>query len=198
MWELRRERVQGRGESVRRNVRGVGQQQRRRQVRGIHGALLQTGGALIISNSFAVGNAAGAFGVVTNTGGSFWLNNTLNVGNSGAGAFGRAYFSGPSNYVKSAINVGNAAADRGELIVAGGQLVSDGAVTVGNAAGSTGMVSVTGGTALFKGLTVGQAGQGALLVSGGVLAVTNGGRCWSATPPARWRPSRSPGARTCS
>ncbi len=142
---------------------------------GSTGRLLQTGGALIISNSFAVGNAAGAFGVVTNTGGSFWLNNTLNVGNSGAGAFGRAYFSGPSNYVKSAINVGNAAADRGELIVAGGQLVSDGAVTVGNAAGSTGMVSVTGGTALFKGLTVGQAGQGALLVSGGVLAVTNGG-----------------------
>lgn len=167
---------------------------------GSTGRLLQTGGDLILSNSFAVGNAAGAFGVVTNTGGSFWLNNTLNLGNSGAGAFGRAYFSGPSNYVKTAINVGTSTSDRGELIVAGGQLVSDGLVTVGNAAGSTGVVSVTGGTALFnglvtvgslagstgevsitggtalfKGLTIGQSGQGALFVSGGLLAVTNGG-----------------------
>ena len=142
---------------------------------GSTGRLLQTGGELSVTNAFSVGNAAGAFGVVTNTGGSFWLNNALNLGNSGAGAFGRAYFSGLSNYVKSAINVGSNTTDSGELIVAGGSLVSDGAVTVGNTFGSTGLVSIIAGTSLFKGLTVAQSGQGALFISGGVVAVTNGG-----------------------
>lgn len=139
------------------------------------GRLTQSGGELIISNAFTIGTAAGTVGVITNTGGIFWLNNTLNIGNSGSGAFGRAVFSGASNFVKSAINVGNGLTDTGELMVTDGELFCDGSVIVGNATSSTGSVRVAGGTARFKSLTVAQAGAGSLVVSGGLLAVTNGG-----------------------
>jgi len=151
------------------------------KVAGSTGRLLQSGGELLITNAFTVGAAAATLGVITNTGGIFWLNNTLNIGNSGYGAFGRASFSGPSNYVKSAINVGNNTLDSGELIVANGELVCDGSVIAGNATGSTGSIRVAGGNARFKSLTVAQSGTGSLVVSGGLLAVTNGGAVFFGT-----------------
>lgn len=146
------------------------------KVAGSTGRLIQSGGELFITNALSVGAATATVGVITNTGGIFWLNNTLNIGNSsGSGAFGRASFSGPSNYVKSAINVGNNTLDTGELIVANGELVCDGSVIAGSVTSSTGSVRIAGGTARFKSLTVAQSGVGSLVVSGGLLAVTNGG-----------------------
>ena len=145
---------------------------------GSTGRLLQMGGDLILSNSFSVGNASGAVGVITNTGGTLWLNGALYVGSSGsssAGAWGRAYFAGPSNWVNGGITVGNSGADTGELVVAGGSLVSpNGTLLIGNAIGSVGQAEISDGVCAFKGLTVGSSGYGSLNISGGQLSMTNG------------------------
>lgn len=139
------------------------------------GRFLQSGGDVVFSNAFTAGMAAGSYGVITNTGGRLVVNGDLNLGSSGAGAFGRAYFAGPSNVLKGTVSVGNSATDRGELIVADGVLVCEGLLRVGNVVHSTGLVSIAGGTCLVKNLTVGNAGNGTLALSGGLVAVTNGG-----------------------
>ncbi len=170
------------------------------KVAGSSGRMSQTGGQLIISNSFSVGGSTGAVGVYTNTGGSLWMSGTLYLGNGGAGAVGRAYFSGLSNYVQSAIILGNNSSATGSLTVAGGALTADGAVTVGNTANSSGSLDISGGTlsvtngtvivgnsanavgsigiwggtGVFSALTVGNSGLGSLSVAGGLLIVPGG------------------------
>ncbi len=141
------------------------------------GRLLQTGGDLILSNSFSVGNAAGAVGIVTNTGGNLWLNGTLYLGNSGSaltGALGRACLAG-TVFINSGIALGNSGADTGELVVAGGTLVSpNGTLKIGNTFGAVGRGEITDGSCVFKGLTVGDSGWGSLNITGGRLSMTNG------------------------
>jgi len=149
------------------------------RIAGSAGRISQTGGDLIISNSFSVGNAAGAFGVYTNLGGNLWLKGTLYLGSSGSsltGALGRAYFAGPSNYVESGITVGNSGVDTGELAIVDGMLNSpNNALTIANTALSCGSAWISGGTSTFKGVTVGSSGTGTLSLTGGTLTMTNGG-----------------------
>jgi len=164
------------------------------------GRFRQTGGALILSNSFSVGVGARSVGIYTNTGGSVCLNGTLYLGNSGsavAGARGLAYFGGPSNMINSGIVVGNSGADTGELVIAegalvnaggdvtvgnfgrgrmavmGGALTLSGNTVIGNAFGSEGMLEISGGSNSLKNVTIGQAGTGRASISGGFQFATN-------------------------
>ncbi|MCG8909304.1 autotransporter domain-containing protein [Pseudomonas sp. DP-17] len=160
------------------------------------GTLHITDGGLVSDNSSTVGNSSGSSGSVTVDGaGSTWNTTTnLVVGGSGKGtldisnggtvtdaagyvgngsnAVGRVSVDGVGSTWTNALDLVIGNAGSGTLNITNGGTVSDATATIGNATGN-GVATVSGAGSTWS-------SSGFLVVSGGSLAITDGGVASSA------------------
>ncbi|TSA34114.1 MAG: hypothetical protein D4R65_06725 [Verrucomicrobiaceae bacterium] len=161
---------------------------------GDNGVLLISGGVLR-NNAGVIGNSVGSNGSATITSGNWTNTSLLTVGNSGNGSLlvnggsvstnGSAFIgksSGSSGSVtvtsgtltsSLALYLGKDSGSSGSLLVNGGLVSSLANAYLGFDVNSTGAATVTSGTwAISKGLSVGQSGNGTLLINGGNVSLS--------------------------